>query len=102
MRNSTRAALALGLGLVGVAGMVVPSMGQQPGDGSVRQAAGNSAAAVQPKAPAPAPAAVIGTIDLEKVLKEYDKFKVGMEGIEADAMARSNELMKLQNEGGAE
>lgn len=101
MRNSTRAALALGLGLVGVAGLVVPSMGQQPADTAVRPAAGNSTAA-QPKAPTPAPAAVIGVIDLEGVLKNYDKFKVGMEGIEADAMARSNELMKLQNEAGNE
>ena len=35
MRKATRAALAIGLGLVGVAGIVVPSIGQDaPGQGS--------------------------------------------------------------------
>jgi Skp family chaperone for outer membrane proteins len=102
MRNSTRAALAIGLGLVGAAGLVAPSMGQQPQDSGVRQAAGTTgntgAGAAQPKAPTPAPAAVIGTIDMEQVLKNYDKFKVGMEAIEADGIARQNDLMKLGNE----
>ncbi len=100
MRNSTRAALALGLGLVGVAGLVAPSMGQQAGDAAVRQSAGTAAGA-QPKAPVSAPA-VIGVIDLNVVAKNYDKLKVAMEKIQADAMARQNELMKLQSEGAGE
>ncbi|HEY2155848.1 MAG TPA: OmpH family outer membrane protein, partial [Isosphaeraceae bacterium] len=99
MRNSTRAALAIGLGLVGVAGLVAPSMGQQAQDASVRPAASNgTGAAAQPAAPKPAPAAVIGTIDMEQVLKNYDGFRVGMEGIEAEGMARQNELMKMGQE----
>jgi hypothetical protein len=67
MRNSTRAALAIGLGLVGAVGMVAPSMGQQPQDAGVRQAATTGAAAQQPKGVTPAPAAVLGTIDMEQV-----------------------------------
>ncbi len=102
MRNSTRAALALGLGLVGVAGLVAPSMGQQGQDGGVRQAASTAAGAAQPTAPKPAPAAVIGVIDLNLVARNYDKLRVAQEAIQADAMARSNDLMKLQQEGAAE
>lgn len=98
MRNSTRAALAIGLGLVGVAGIVVPSRGQAP-DAAVRPA--NGAAPARAEAPKAAPA-VIGTIDLELVLKNYDGFRAAMEGIEADAMARSNDLMKIQSEASGE
>ncbi len=97
MRISTRAALAIGLGLTGVAGLVAPTMGQQAQDANVRPAASNGTGA-QPAAPKPAPAAVIGTIDMEQILKNYDGFKVGMEAIEAEGMARQNELMKLGNE----
>ncbi len=96
MRNSTRAALALGLGLFGVAGLVAPSMGQQAQDGGVRQAATGAA---QPKAAPQTPTAVIGVIDLNLVARNYDKLRVAQEAIQADAMARSNDLMKLQ--GGA-
>lgn len=102
MRNSTRAALALGLGLFGVAGLVAPSMGQQATDGGVRQAASTAAGAAQPTAPKPAPAAVIGVIDMMVVAKNYDKLRVAQEAIQADAMARSNDLMKLQQEGASE
>jgi outer membrane protein len=85
---------------VGVAGLVAPSMGQQAQDGNVRPAAANNTggAAAQPTAPKPAPAAVIGTIDLEHVMRNYDKFKVGREALEAEAIARQNELMKIGNE----
>lgn len=103
MRNATRAALALGLGLVGVAGLVVPSMGQQQAnDGAVRAAANNTGVGSTPKTPAPAPAAVIGVIDLNIVARNYDKQKVASEKIQTDAMARSNEIMKLQGEGASE
>jgi Skp family chaperone for outer membrane proteins len=99
MKNSTRAALAIGLGLVGVAGLVAPSMGQQAQDASVRPAASNGTdAQAKPAAVKPAPPAVIGTIDMEQILKNYDGFKVGMEGIEAEGIARQNELMKMGQE----
>ncbi len=35
---------------------------------------------------------------MEQVLKNYDGFKVGMEGIEAEGIARQNELMKMGQE----
>lgn len=101
MLNSTRAAVALGLGLVGVAGLVGRSVGQ---DG-VRQAANTATTAPasgQPTAPKPAGPAVIGTIDMDAVLKNYDKFKVSMEATQAEAMARQKDLMNIMSEGQAE
>jgi Skp family chaperone for outer membrane proteins len=101
MRNSKRAALAIGLGLVGVAGLVAPSHGQQPADGGVRQAASTNTASAQPVAKPAAPA-VIGTIDIQQVAKNYDKVKVGLENIEAYAMARSKDLMSINSDATAE
>lgn len=97
MMKSTRAALAIGLVLVGVAGLVGRSVGQ---DG-VRQAS-NTTAGAQAATAKPAGPAVIGTIDMDSVLKNYDKFKVSMETTQAEALARHNDLMKIANEGQAE
>lgn len=94
MLRSSRAALAVGLGLLGVAGLVAPTLGQQR-DGGVSQTATGTA----PAAPRTAPVAVIGTIDMDNVLRSYDKFKYTMEQTQAEALARHNELMKLANEG---
>ncbi len=99
MRNSTRAALALGLGLVGVAALVGQSIGQVAQDGAVRQT--NGAAAAKPAAAA-APGGLIGTIDMDAVLKGYEKFKYIIETENAEAYARQSELMKLANEARAE
>ncbi len=91
MLRSTRAAVAVGLCLVGVAGLVSRSLGQQQ-DAKVRPAASNPA-------PAAAPAAVsIGSIDMDGVLKNYDKFKVATETLRSEALARHNDLMKLATE----
>jgi Skp family chaperone for outer membrane proteins len=95
MRKSTRAALAVCLGLVGVAGIVVPSIGQ---DRDVRQAKDGGQAA----APKNAGPAVIGTVNMEAVFKACDKFLAVQEQIENDAKARQGELMKIANEGNAE
>ncbi len=88
----------MGLCLVGVAGLVGRSFGQQ--DGAVRKVAANTAA------PAPAPAAPspvsIGSIDMDGVLKNYDKFKVATETLRSEALARHNDLMKVANEAKAE
>ena len=98
MLRSTRAALAVGLGCVGVAGLVGQSVGQQQ-DGKVRQVA--SAAPNPGTAPAPAamPAVSIGTINVEEVFKSYDKVKVQGETLNAEAMLRFNSLNKLAEEG---
>ena len=96
MRNSTRAALAIGLGLVGVAGLVGQSVGQDP---QVRRTNGTAAAA---KPAAGAPSSTIGTIDMDAVLKNYDKFKYIIETENAEAYNRQNELMKIANEARSE
>jgi Skp family chaperone for outer membrane proteins len=96
MQKSTRAALAVCLGLVGVAGIVVPSIGQ---DREVRQAKDGGQTAAVPKNAGPA---VIGTINMEAVFKACDKFLAIEEQIETDAKVRQGELMKIANEGNAE
>jgi Skp family chaperone for outer membrane proteins len=91
MIRSTRAMVAVGLCLVGVAGLVSRSFGQQK-DGQVKGAANPAANAA---APAVAKPASIGSIDMDKVLKDYDKFKVANENIRAEALERHNSLMKI-------
>ena len=89
MIRSTRVALAFGLGLAGVAALVGRSVAQQQ-DPKVRPAATTSASG---------PASVsIGTIDMDSVLKNYDKFKVATQTLQAEAMARQQELMKIMSE----
>lgn len=92
MFRPTRETLAMGLCLVGVAGLVSPSFGQQ-GDAKVRTAS-NPTPAASVAAPAPKSNA-IGSIDMEKVLKDYDKFKVANENIRAEALNRHNSLMAI-------
>ncbi len=97
MYRPTRATLAMGLCLVGVAGLVGRSFGQQ-GDPKVRTTA-NPAPAADASAARVAPKPIaIGSIDMDKVLKDYDKFKVANENIRAEALARHNGLMALATE----
>lgn len=92
---SSRLIVAMGLGAVGAALLAAPIQGQQ--DAGVRQTANAGAAGFKDPVPP-----VIGTIDLDVVFKEYEKVKVSSEEFKAAAMARRNELMKLQNEAAAE
>ena len=95
MLRSTRAALAVGLGCVGVAGLVGQSVAQQ-GDGGVRRvAAANTPAA----APAAMPAVSIGTLDVEGVFRAYDKVAARGEDLEAEVNLRYSDLSKIANEG---
>jgi Skp family chaperone for outer membrane proteins len=91
MIRSTRAVVAVGLCLVGVAGLVSRSFGQQK-DAGVKATSNPAANAA---APAVAKPASIGSIDMDKVLKDYDKFKVANENIRAEALERHNSLMKI-------
>ncbi len=84
MLKSTRAAVAIGLGLVGVAGMAGFARGQDP---AVRQT-GNGAGATKPTAPAPAGPAIVGTIDFDSVVRNYNRFKAGVEAVNAEGMNR--------------
>ncbi len=95
MIRSTRATAALGLCLVGVAGLVGRSFGQNAQDKQVRPAA---AAAANNAAPAPSVPVSIGSIDMDGVLKSYDKFKVATETLRAEALARHNDLMQIANQ----
>ena len=96
MLRSTRAALALGLGCVGVAGLVGQSIAQQ--DAGVRRVAAANAGTTA-AAPSAMPAVSIGTLDVEGVFRAYDKVAVRGEDLNAEVMLRYNELSKLANEG---
>ena len=87
---SSRAIVAVGLSVVGLALLVGPSLGQQQ-DGGVRRTASPSTAT--PAAPI---TPVIGTIDMDAVFKNYDKVKVSSEEFKAAALARKGELQKIQ------
>src|SRR5262249_22840680 len=99
---SPRGIVALGLSLAGVAYLVSPSLGQaqqQSTDGGVRKAgnsntAGRSPAGV-PKPPVPP---VLGTIDLDLVLKNYKKFEASSKEFQAAMLVRRGELQKIDSE----
>jgi Skp family chaperone for outer membrane proteins len=107
MLRPTRATLVVGLTLVGVFGLVGRSFGQQQGDPRVQPVASPPASNPTPVArPTAAPATPsaamplsIGSIDVDRVLKDYDKFKVANETIRAESLERYQQLMKLANEG---
>jgi Skp family chaperone for outer membrane proteins len=89
---STRGILAIGLGLVGLAFMVGPSLAQQ--DGAVKKTTGPTGGST-PTAPVPP---VIGTFDMDAVFKGYEKFKASSKEFQAAVMSRQNELMKIKSE----
>lgn len=97
MLRSTRAALAVGLGCVGVAGLVGQSSAQQ--DTRVTKVAAGAAGSGAAPAPVAMPPASIGTIDVERVFREYDKVKVAGENLNAEVGIRFADLTKLANEG---
>jgi outer membrane protein len=90
----SRAAAAVALGLVGVALLVGPSVGQQ--DGVVKRTNSQTQQTAQANLPV---AALIGTCDQALVLKSYEKAKALQEEFTAIVTAKQGEMMKLQNEG---
>jgi len=91
---SIRAIGAMGLGLLGLAVLVGPTLGQQPQDPAVRKATTQAAAA----APQPPTPVTVGCIDVGAIFKGYDKVKANTEEFRAAVMAKKNELMKLMAE----
>ncbi len=90
MVSSSRLIVAVGLGVVGAGLLAAPIQGQQ--DGAVRKTNGGAS---QFKEGIPA---VIGTIDLDAVFKNYEKVKYANEEFQAALKARQGDLMKLQQE----
>jgi Skp family chaperone for outer membrane proteins len=87
---STRGFLAIGLGVIGLALLVGPTLAQQ--DGAVRKTTGPTAGA----APAAPIQPVIGTVDMDAVFKAYEKFKATNKEFQAAVLARQEELMKIK------
>jgi Skp family chaperone for outer membrane proteins len=97
---SPRGILAIGLSLAGIAFFLIPSriQAQQPqkADGGVRAASnGNGTATAGPAAPIPP---VIGTVDLEIVMRNYEKVKDQMKELSGAVKMKQGELMKLETE----
>ena len=107
MRSIPRASLRAALSLAGVAAMTVGASAQQ--DEAVQKTTSAApAAAASPAAPKeslkPLPPtalvpAAFGTIDIDQVMRSYDKFKVTQEKLQAEAMEEQNNLMKLGAKG---
>jgi outer membrane protein len=93
MTMSSRAAIALGLGLAAVLSSSTVSHAQT--DAAVRKTNTSATAA------APIPQAKIGAIDVEKVLKDYKKVKTSSEAIRAEVAAKQMQLSKLYQQGQA-
>jgi len=100
----SRKIVALGLGMLGAALLLAaPMYAQGPAqDGALHKTASQTqtsagAAATAPSIPKPV-AAVFGTVDVESVFKNYDKVKAQQEEFKAAAMAKQNELVKIQTE----
>jgi Skp family chaperone for outer membrane proteins len=96
MVYSTRGILALGLGVIGLAFLVGPSLAQQ--DAAVRKATAPNGT---PK-PKPVYPPMIGTVDMDAVFKAYEKFKATNKEFQAAVLARQNDLMKIKAEGDEE
>jgi Skp family chaperone for outer membrane proteins len=96
-----RKILAIGLGLAAVIYLVAPTQGDGPkGDTGVRAAAANGTnnGARTTGSLQPASQTVVGTIDLDKVFKNYDKVKAAMKDLSSQIQVRKGELMKFDEE----
>ena len=97
---SPRGVLAIGLSLAGVAYLVAPSRGQAPqqqkADGGVRPAANPASAPANTPQPPVTP--VFGTLDLDFVLKNYEKVKASSRELSAAVNVKRGELMKIESE----
>jgi len=96
---SSRKIWALGVGLLAAIALAGPAFGQTAAqDGGLRKTASQTqpapAAAADPAVPKPM-TAVFGTVDVERVFKEYDKVKARQEEFKAAALTKRNELMKI-------
>jgi outer membrane protein len=101
MGVSPRKILAIGLGLAGFIFMVAPLQGQGPKTDPRVQAAANNPATNGGQAGGGfkrAAPTVVGTIDLDYVFKNYDKYKASVKDLGAQIQVRKAELMKYDDE----
>lgn len=91
MAISSRAAWAVGL--LGVAGVVGPAYGQ--GDGAVRKAAGNGSAPAASAPKAEFRPTIVATIDLEAIVRGYEKYKFQVEQLKAESLAKQGQLKSV-------
>jgi outer membrane protein len=89
MRGSSRAVLALSLGVAGVVGLAGYSIGQ---DGTAQKGAATGQQPAQQRA---LPTAVLGSIDMDAVFKGYEKVEFIRKQIEAEANLKKGELSKI-------
>ncbi|CAN5862469.1 hypothetical protein BH23PLA1_BH23PLA1_23240 [soil metagenome] len=95
MPISIRAALAMGLSLAGLAALAV-STTQGQSDGQVQRADTNAqAGAAQPKGIGNAS---VASIDMERIIQEYEKYKESSETFKNEAGKKQQELMGLLTE----
>jgi outer membrane protein len=98
---SSRAIVAVGLGLAGLGLWAGPANGQAPQDNAARRVAGGAAATPAPGAPATPKApdpAIIGWVDMTAVFKGYDKVKVQGEEFKVAVQGKQKELVKYTQE----
>jgi outer membrane protein len=88
---SSRAIVALGVGVLAAGILAGPSRGQQQ-DGALRKTTSQGAA---PTGPAPA---TFGTIDMTAVFKGYDRVKVSGEEFKSAVMEKKKDLMKVMQQ----
>ena len=95
MAKTTRAALLMGLGAMGIVGLASLSYGQQ-GDGAVRKSSGTTPPAE--KTAAAKTVFPIATIDLEAVIRGYEKAKFQEEQLKAESLAKQGQLKGIAAE----
>ncbi len=95
---SSRAIVAVGLGLVGLALVVAPATGQQAPDNSVRKTSGAAASVAAPSTPKTPDPAIIGWVDMAAVFKGFEKVKVQGEEFKVAVQNKQKELMKYSQE----
>jgi Skp family chaperone for outer membrane proteins len=99
MRTSTRALIVAGLGLSAMVGFVAhPTLGQT--DKDVKRSAAppsNNGTGARPAAPTLAPA-VVGSLDLERAMYEYEKFKESSAKFQAETLKSQADLTNMLTE----
>lgn len=98
MKTTNRALVVAGLGLGALVGLVArPSLGQS--DKDVKRSAAPAANGQGQRAPAPAlTAAIVGSLDMERAIQDYEKYKESSAKFQADALKSQGDLQQLLTE----